>query len=68
MQSVDKKGILGEPIPFNADQLSKMLSDPNIDHVDVFEGTEENIKNRKKLAGKKYKVAKRFQKAPRIKK
>lgn len=53
MQSVDLNGILGEPTPLEPKKLAEMLKDPNIDHVDVFEGTEENIQHRKKLAGKK---------------
>jgi hypothetical protein len=67
MQSVDLNGLMGPIKEFNEGEIQKMLKDPNIDHVDVFEGTKENLEKRQKLVGKKYKVAKRYQKAPRIK-
>lgn len=65
MQTVDQSGLLGEVQALTNENLGKALKDPNINHVDVFEGTEENIKHRKSLIGKKYKF-KRFRKAPRI--
>lgn len=67
MQSVDKNGLLGEPMPFDQEKLTKMLMDPEIDHVDVFPGTPENMENRKKLVGKKYSPSKGFKKVPSIK-
>ena len=68
MQSVDKNGILGKVQEFNEGELAKFLEDKDIDHVDVFKGTPENILHRKKLQGKKYRPSKGYQKAPSIKK
>jgi hypothetical protein len=62
MQSTNNLGILGEVVPFTIDDLKKTLEDPNIDHVDVFKGTPEEIERRTKMIGKKYSVKKRFQK------
>ena len=67
MQSVDHSGVFGEVEPFYGDKLSEMLKNPDIDRVEVFEGTPENIKKRKKMVGKKYKVTPAYQKAPKIK-
>lgn len=54
MQSVDKNGLLGEVSEFQVEAMKKMPQNPNIDHVDVFNGTPQNIEHRKKLEGKKY--------------
>lgn len=69
MQSVDQNGILGELQKFDPKEMAEMLKNPNIDHVDVFEGTKENIEHRKSLVGKKfkYKVSRGFKKARSIK-
>lgn len=68
MQSVDHKGLLGQVKEFDAGEMAKMLKNPKIDHVDVFEGTPENLEKRKKLVGKKYNCKPAYQKAPKIKK
>ncbi|RDY57696.1 hypothetical protein [Flagellimonas nanhaiensis] len=68
MQSVDHNGILGPIREFEAGELEKMLKDPNIDHVDVFEGTPENLEKRKKMIGKKYSIKPAYRKAPKMKK
>jgi len=62
MQSVDRFGTMGNVSPFHQEKLEEMMKDPNIDHVDVFEGTPEEIERRTKMIGKKYSVKKRFQK------
>ncbi|MCK5017967.1 MAG: hypothetical protein KAS32_13000 [Candidatus Peribacteraceae bacterium] len=67
MQSVDNSGVLGALKEFDAKELAKMLQNPEIDHVDVFEGTPENLKKRKKMVGKKYKLKPAYQKVPKIK-
>lgn len=67
MQTVDRSGILGDVQKVTKGALEKALKDPDVDHVDIFEGTEENIKRRKSLIGKKYKF-KRYRKAPTIQK
>ena len=67
MQSVDNQGRLGEPMPFNGSEFEKMLQDSEIDHVDVFPGTPDNLERRKKMVGKKYSLKPAYQKAPKIK-
>ena len=62
MQTVDISGILGPIEEFTPQRLNEALADENIDHVDIFEGSKENIEKRTKLVGKKYTVSKRFQK------
>lgn len=66
MQSVDHNGLLGKVQAFKESGMEKMLQDPKIDHVDVFDGTLENIRHRKSLEGKKYKPSNGFKKAPRV--
>lgn len=68
MQTVNKQGFLGDVMPATAQNMEKALQDPNVDHIDVFEGTPDKIKERKAMAGKKvFSVHKRFQKTGRNK-
>lgn len=66
MQARHHDGSFGPIEPFDSETLVRRLAQPNVAHVEVFEGTEENIKSRQKL----YSVKKRYQKAkptkPRI--
>lgn len=64
MQAKHNDGSFGPLEPFDGNALKERLSQPNVQHVEVFEATEENIKARQKLVG----VKKRYQKAPKIKK
>lgn len=64
MQSVNDRGILGPVEPFDQDRLEELLKDPNTNHVDVF--PESEVPRRKKLKGKKYCVAKKYKKVPRV--
>ncbi|WP_179022024.1 hypothetical protein [Winogradskyella forsetii] len=68
MQAV-KDGLYDQLKEFNPEELQEMLKQPNVDHVQVFPGTEENIIKAKKRTGKKfkYKCGHGFKKAPRIK-
>lgn len=64
MQARHHDGSFGPIEPFDGETLGRRLAQPNVAHVEVFEGTEENIKSRQKL----YSVKKRYQKAkPSIK-
>jgi hypothetical protein len=62
MQSVSHHGIMGKIQDLNPQNLKEAMEDPKVDHVDVFEGTPEEIERRTKMIGKKYSVKKRFQK------
>lgn len=68
MQSVDKNGLYGAIEEFHQGKLQKMLKDPEIERVEVFEGTPENLEKRKKMVGKKYRIRPAYQKAPKIRK
>lgn len=48
MQSVDHSGVFGEVEPFDSGRMESMLKNPKTSRVEVFKGTEENIKKRKK--------------------
>jgi len=64
MQASHFDGTFGKIEPFTEEGLKRKLANPEVKHVEVFEGTEENIKVRQKLLG----VKKRYQKSPKIKK
>lgn len=68
MQSVNNDGVFGKIQELDMAEMLKMSKDPNIDRVEVFNGTPENIKKRKKMIGKKYSLKPAYQKAPKIKK
>lgn len=73
MQSVMRDGTLGEVCEFTEGTLRAQLVNPEVDHVDVFPGTKENIKRRRGLVGKhvsrlKYRPSGGFKKAPAISK
>ena len=63
MQAKMNDGTYGLPVEFNQKGLDALLKDKNVDHVEVFEGTPEEIKKRKK-----YKISRGFRKTPRVEK
>lgn len=67
MQAVNNNGIFGKVQEYDAKELESMIQDENVDRVEVFNGTPENLKKRKKMTGKKYVVKPAYQKAPKIK-
>ena len=68
MQSVKKDGTLGPVEEFTMENVKKAAQDPDVDHIDVFEGTHENITHRQSLVGKKFSIKKKYQKTGSIKK
>jgi hypothetical protein len=69
MQTVNLTGIYGQITKYNQEELETLLKRKDISHVEVFDGTEENIKERQGWIGKtKLGVKKRYQKAPKNKK
>jgi hypothetical protein len=63
MQEV-KNGHYGPMEPFSMEGLSKKLNDQEVDHVEVFNGTKENIEKANSRVGKVYKLSQGFRKAP----
>ena len=63
MQAKHHDGTYGPVMPFDTKELEKQLTNPNVKHVEVFEATAENIKNRQKFLG----IKKRYQKKPKNK-
>jgi hypothetical protein len=63
MQEI-RNGKFGPVEPFNGDALSKKLNDQEVDHVEVFNGTKENIEKANSRVGKTYKPSQGFRKAP----
>ena len=63
MQVKHFDGSYGPIEPFDGDKLKERLAQPNVEHVEVFEATEENLKARQRLLG----VKKRYQKKPKNK-
>ena len=59
--------MMGPVLPYEPEELEKLLGNPKIDRVEVFDGTPEKLKKRKAMTGKKYSVRKAYQKAPKIK-
>ena len=64
MQAKHFDGSYGPIEPYTGEGLQKRMAQPNVQHVEVFEATEENLKARQKLLG----VNKRYQKKPKNKK
>lgn len=64
MQAKHFDGSYGPIEPYTGEGLQKRMAQPNVQHVEVFEATEENLKARQKLLG----VKKRYQKKPKNKK
>lgn len=64
MQAKNYDGSFGPIEPYTEDSLKRTMANQKVQHVEVFEGTEENIKARQRLLG----VKKRYQKAPKNKK
>jgi hypothetical protein len=62
MQTVNHLGVLGEIKEFNPENMALALQDPNVNHVQVFDGTSEALAERQKMVGKKFSVGKKFQK------
>lgn len=67
MQTV-RNGVFAEIEDFNPERAEMKLQELDVDHVEVFPGTQENIERRNKLIGKKYSPSTGFKKAPKIKK
>lgn len=53
MQTVSHEGILGKVEQFTQEGLNEALQRKDVHHVDVFDGTPENIEHRKSMQGKK---------------
>lgn len=64
MQERHHDGSYGKVAPLNQEELENWLQKPNVKHVEVFEGTPEELERREKLQ-QKFSVKKRFQKAPK---
>lgn len=54
MQAKMNDGTYGEIMPYEKKGLERMLEDPNVEKVEVFNATEKEMKRRKKLSKKKY--------------
>lgn len=59
MQAKHHDGSYGKIQEFSNEAMLLEMKKPNVSHVEVFEGTEENIRSRQKL----FSVKKRYQKA-----
>lgn len=66
MQSVNKNGIFGEIQEYDQNELEKLLHNPEVDRVEFFKGSKENIEKRKSMVGKKYKISRAYKKAPSV--
>lgn len=64
MQSVNKNGIFGEIEEYDQNKLEKLIQNQEVDRVEVFEGTKENIAFRTSMVGKKYKLSRSYKKVP----
>lgn len=62
MQEKRWDGSFGEIKPMTPENMERSLKDPNVQHVEVFEATEENLKYRQRLFNR----SKRFQKTGSI--
>lgn len=49
MQEKRYDGSYGEPRPFNQQEMEELVKDPEVEHVEVFEGTEKEIARRRSL-------------------
>ena len=49
MQEKMIDGSYGEPVPFDEKRMGTMLQDPNVDHVEVFTNTPNEMHRRKQL-------------------
>jgi len=49
MQAKHFDGSYGPIEPYTGEGLQKRMAQPNVEHVEVFEATEENLKARQKL-------------------
>lgn len=67
MQTV-RNGHFAEIEEFNTAEMKKKLSQHDVDHVEVFPATKENMKSRTEKIGKKYSPSTGFKKAPTNKK
>ena len=52
MQARNHDGTYGEPIPYSEIGMSKLIKQKKVSHVEVFEGTPENIAFSKKAIPK----------------
>jgi len=65
MQVKHFDGSFGPVEPFDGNELKKRLAQPNVQHVEVFDGTPQEIERRTNLS---LRVHKRFQKTGKNKK
>lgn len=65
MQKIDNNGFRQEIEAFNEGKMQQWLKEDNTQSVEVFEGTDENIKARTEAIGKPYehKLSRGFKKA-----
>jgi len=49
MQERNIDGSYGEPVPYDESELKKKLMDPNVDHVEVFNSTPDELSKRRLL-------------------
>ncbi len=42
-------GSYGEPVPFDKGKMQEMLEDENVEHVEVFQAKDNELKRRKRL-------------------
>ena len=61
MQAKNNDGTYGEILPYTPEGLTAEMAKLNVQHVEVFEGSKENIRKRTMLLG----VKKRYQKCPK---
>lgn len=68
MQAI-KNGVFAPMQELNSDELVKLLKDEQVEHVEVFNSSEENVKIAKERTGKKfnYRCGGGFKKVPSIK-
>jgi hypothetical protein len=64
MQAKNHDGTYGEPTPFSQDGMNKLLQKKDVSHVEVFEGTPEELAKRAAFKNN-LKVKKKYQKVPR---
>jgi len=64
MQAKNHDGSYGDVMPYDQNILDGLMKRPEVKHVEVFEGTPEEIARRQKMRNN-LKVKKRYQKNPK---
>lgn len=62
MQSVNYSGMFGEVLKHDEKTLKEMLENKNVERIEVFKATNQEIKDHNK-----FRMGKRFKKVPKIK-